>query len=431
MLNSPRSCVRPRCKIEPYGLARKNCLVGIANRLSYQTYEVRSDKNTTWVTTDTDVIGVETRYVEELGMDVKNFFKPQFNKNYSSTQPVRVKAIQLDPVMEIKRRSQEDRESSTLRADDIVNVLVPFTSPPQPIRKISSKGVISDKLMSLMDSENVQKIDHSEIKGKGTLRQFSTMRHNKVVKMDKRSTSIQKSRKISPQLALRASNRPMPKKTEAVKKPKKSECSKVIVTKETFSKTKLVKETAKENTITTNKDKKEPYNPRKCEKSSQTTTRNIKSIANREAISMINLKYPKTEVSRKTSKTKYLKETVSADRGSFTDKKRQSAEKRNQKIVKKAQNEYDLQSESSSETNLKLTQNPNTQVNKSTGPSVNLTRWKETVRKQGKTKKMKNLRYIRERHVKDNALIDAIYVIFLYLVYVTTRKRLKKRGILI
>lgn len=386
---SPRLGLHPRCKVEPFGLARKNTLIGIANRLSL-AYEVRYDTNTTWLTTETDVIGVETHYVEELGIDTLNFFKPQFNNSYSNTTLVAAEATQADPVMEIERRYQEHGETSPLKADGIENALVPVTSPNQPIREISSKGVISDKLMNLMDSENVQKIDYSEIKEKGTLRQFSPMRHNKVVKVDKRSMGSQNTRKISPQMALRSCNRPMPRK-----KPSKSEGFNVNVNEETFSKTTAA---PKENTITIYIDKKVQDNIQKCDMFSQTSSRNIDSNVN-QAISNIKLKYPKT------------------------GKKRQSSEDRDQNIAKKALEEYFLQYGNSIETGLKSTQNSKMHIN--------LIECREIVREYKITKNIKSLKLIRERYVKDKAFIDIIYVIYMYLVFLISSKKFKKRGILI
>lgn len=112
----------------------------------------------------------------------------------------------------IKRRSQEIEENSTLKPSDIMNLSQPLDLLSNPIGRRSSNGSISDKLMTLMGSENVQEVNYSEIKCKLRRRRSTVVPYNRVVKLHKEtSTSSQKIRKISSQSALRACNRPKPK----------------------------------------------------------------------------------------------------------------------------------------------------------------------------------------------------------------------------
>lgn len=412
MPNSRTPCVRPRCKIEPYGLARKNSLVGIANRLSYQTYEVRSDKKTTWVTTDTDIIGVESCYIKQLGMDVQNFFKPEFQNNDSFIQLVKGRANEFIPVMEIKRRSEE-REMSTLKGDDRLNALVPLTAPNQSIRRTSSKGVLSHKLVALMGSENVQEIDYTEVKEKVKegFKRFSALRPNKVVKVDNRSMCNQKTRKISPELVLRASNRPMPK---------------------------LATDTYNKKT-----EKIQPGNTKKCanEKSCQTFCIENKFIANRDSSIGTNLVSSGSEVSRNTSRTIVPNETARTDRILHSNNKLPSPRYKNKETQKSIQKDSVLKNENSH----LISKHPKKAVNGNTGiTGKKQCRWEAraskdrrpllSVKKYQYMKKQikKSLKSVQGKYVSKIGIKDPTHLLFLYLIFIYLKeKELKELGIII
>lgn len=198
---------RPKCKVEPYGLGRKNSLIGIAHRL--QTFNIECERSTTWVNTGMEIIGVETRHIKELGINIENFFNPVFEENAPFGK---IKNEQIPLETGIKRRSQENEEKSTLKACNIMNVSRPLDLLSNPIGKKSSNVSISDKLTTLMGSGNVQEINYSEIKCKLRGRRAGVVPYNRVVKLHKEiPTSSKKIRKISSQSTLRACNRPKPK----------------------------------------------------------------------------------------------------------------------------------------------------------------------------------------------------------------------------
>lgn len=181
--------------------------MNIANRLHFQAYNVAREVSTTWVTTDAEIIGVETRHMQELGMDIANFFNPVF-KESASVEKVKAEQITLETGFE---RGSVEKENSTLKAPGMNAIL------SNPIGRRCSNVSISDKVMTLMASGNVQQINFSEMKCKLKAKRASAVSNNRVVKLHKEiSTSFQKIKKIDSQSALRASNRPKPKLTATV-----------------------------------------------------------------------------------------------------------------------------------------------------------------------------------------------------------------------
>ncbi|XP_023032905.1 uncharacterized protein LOC111518924 [Drosophila willistoni] len=70
----------PKCKIN--GLRRKNSLIQQSEqrRTSLPIYTIRKEAQTTWLNTATEVIGIENKYINEMGMDINNFFNHNFKK---------------------------------------------------------------------------------------------------------------------------------------------------------------------------------------------------------------------------------------------------------------------------------------------------------------------------------------------------------------
>lgn len=171
--------------------------MNIANRLHLQPYNVEREVGTTWVTTGAELIGVETRHMQELGMDIANFFSPVFKESAS---------LEMETLATGIERRAVDQENSTLRAPDMNAIL------SNSIGRRCSNVSISEKVMTLMSSGNVQQISYSEIKCKLRAKPASVVTNNRVVKLHKEvPTGFQKKKKIDSQSALRASNRPKPK----------------------------------------------------------------------------------------------------------------------------------------------------------------------------------------------------------------------------
>ncbi|KAM8715602.1 hypothetical protein ACLKA7_002622 [Drosophila subpalustris] len=99
-----RVSAAPKCKVDNYGLARKNSLIGIAQRLNARSECLREEKRTTWLTSEFERIGLESSHIQELGIDIHHFFDPDFDRTprgkHQEDHPIPGTAIEQDLELE-------------------------------------------------------------------------------------------------------------------------------------------------------------------------------------------------------------------------------------------------------------------------------------------------------------------------------------------
>ncbi|XP_023032226.1 uncharacterized protein LOC111518773 [Drosophila willistoni] len=212
----------PKCKIN-YGLRRKNSLIQQSEqrRTSLPIYTIRKESQTTWLNTATEVIGIENKYINEMGMDINNFFNPNLKKikqNKSNKNQADVKLQCVKKTIEpMERVSVKDvfkvieQQSGISTANKVMDRL---SYSDMKSRRIGKSG--SAKLFC---NDNVKMIDYNELKNIKCSRVVSqTVIRNRITK--KKSTEDQKKKRNSPRrILLSQSNSNRSKKTEVLLKP--------------------------------------------------------------------------------------------------------------------------------------------------------------------------------------------------------------------
>ncbi|XP_030377645.1 inner centromere protein A [Scaptodrosophila lebanonensis] len=99
-----RPAAPAKCKVNNYGLARKSSLMGITQKRKTPSYEVCEEDHTTWIKAPGEIIGVENKYIEQLGMDIKNFFNPVFERLDGTLEPMAKESKMLANTSETKVR---------------------------------------------------------------------------------------------------------------------------------------------------------------------------------------------------------------------------------------------------------------------------------------------------------------------------------------
>ncbi|XP_033236431.1 uncharacterized protein [Drosophila pseudoobscura] len=81
---------RRRPNIIDHGMRPKLGKLPIGQDVNRTRYRLTEDEQTMWVTTDSEVIGVQKKYIQKMGIDMDNYFNPKFpskeNKNRGNTK---------------------------------------------------------------------------------------------------------------------------------------------------------------------------------------------------------------------------------------------------------------------------------------------------------------------------------------------------------
>ncbi|XP_017153346.1 uncharacterized protein LOC108162892 [Drosophila miranda] len=101
---------RRRPNIIDHGMRPKLGKLPIGQDVNRTRYRLTEDEHTMWVTTDSEVIGVQKKYIQKMGIDMDNYFNPKFpnkekdpankNRGYTKTKvskPPKLSTIPEEP----------------------------------------------------------------------------------------------------------------------------------------------------------------------------------------------------------------------------------------------------------------------------------------------------------------------------------------------
>ncbi|KRF81243.1 uncharacterized protein Dvir_GJ26451 [Drosophila virilis] len=234
---------RPTCRVDNYGLARKNTLLSITERINRQCYDLYKVDRTEWLVNENESIGVQEKHKQELGIITQEFFKPSFK---GAPEPL------LDgPVV----RKAVNISNSPVCCDAKVCNEKPKDSGAYKIHS----------LRNLLNNENVQLIDSKELQNRfKTAGSRITTRKYKVDKAKERTKTLNETRKKTPQEVLRACNRP--KSQGKVKPPKMPwrENKNITPDIEQSTRPKAIKYKQTDTLLPINEDVRKFYERNKC-----------------------------------------------------------------------------------------------------------------------------------------------------------------------
>lgn len=165
--------------------------MNIAGRIvgSRQTYKMYQTEKTEWLVIEGELIGVQQRFKDDLGMVVQKFFEPSY---LGAPKPHAYTPVVLDA-----------RESQAFAINS--NGVPYFSEQPK------TGAFKKTNFQNLLNTEQVTLIDSKELVTRlQTLVASATSRH-KVCKAKERTRSTLDTKRLSPQEVLRASNRPKSK----------------------------------------------------------------------------------------------------------------------------------------------------------------------------------------------------------------------------
>ncbi|KAL7725424.1 hypothetical protein ACLKA6_001884 [Drosophila palustris] len=205
-----RVSAAPKCKVDNYGLARKNSLIGIAQRINARSEGLREERRTTWLTSEFERIGLERSHIQELGIDIHHFFEPDFDRTprgkHQEDHPIPGTAIEQDLELESIKVEVSNVAQRAQRLSSLVCSEKSEESEVHHGMLYSSKKKQLDKLRS---NENIRLISCQELKDRiSSSKRNMPLIKNKIVKGNESSKTSRSTKNKSSELVLRANNRP-------------------------------------------------------------------------------------------------------------------------------------------------------------------------------------------------------------------------------
>lgn len=188
-------------------------MIGIAQRLNARTHEFREEKKTIWLTFKSEKIGLETNHIQELGIDIDNFFDPDFDR----TPRNRNRNRKEQPVS----TSEEVQESVAEQFPILPNVVCFDNFRELNVHYGIFNSSKNKQLEKLRSNENIRWISCKELKNKiNTSKPKIPITQNKIVKDNGSNRTLRSKLKINSKLVLRDNNRPKSRKILSQKRRK-------------------------------------------------------------------------------------------------------------------------------------------------------------------------------------------------------------------
>ncbi|TDG44927.1 hypothetical protein AWZ03_008658 [Drosophila navojoa] len=167
-------------------------LLDIAARINRKTFKLYRTSKTDWLVADGEQIGVQTKYKEELGMEMESFFRPSYP---GAPQPSAVSPAVVESRLTPNYASSPHSSMNT--------------STFRHIGEQPKTGEFKKRnLDNLLNAEQVQLIDSKEVIERIQNFVKKVKDRRKVCKSIERTRSPLQGRKLSPQEVLRSCNRP-------------------------------------------------------------------------------------------------------------------------------------------------------------------------------------------------------------------------------